>query len=182
MGWVHRRRDHGGLIFIDLRDRYGLTQIVFAPTDRREVYEKAKELRGEYVIAVQGRVQLRPEGMANPNLTTGEIEVAIHAIKILNRSQTVPIRIDENVEITEELRLKYRYLDLRKERMKKNLLIRHKTYQTVRNFFSENGFIEIETPTLMRSTPEGARDYLVPSRIHKGKFYALPQSPQTYKQ
>lgn len=182
MGWVHRRRDHGGLIFIDLRDRYGRTQIVFDPKRLSNAYQKAKGLRGEYVIAVKGTVRLRPEGMVNPKLPTGAIEVAVNSLKILNKAETPPIGVDENKEVSEELRLKYRYLDLRNERMKSNLIVRHKTYQAVRNFFSKNGFLEIETPTLMRSTPEGARDYLVPSRIHHGKFYALPQSPQTYKQ
>lgn len=182
MGWVHRRRDHGGLIFIDLRDRYGLTQIVFDPNLSKECYRRAKELRGEFVIAVKGIVEKRPEGMINPNLSTGAIEVSVKELKILNRSKTPPFEIDENVDVSEELRLKYRYIDLRNSKMKKNMLIRHKTYQVVRAYFDRNDFVEIETPLLMRSTPEGARDYLVPSRIHHGKFYALPQSPQTYKQ
>ncbi|MFQ5770291.1 MAG: aspartate--tRNA ligase [bacterium] len=182
MGWVHRRRDHGGLIFIDLRDRYGLTQVVFDPNHEKKAYQKAKELRGEYVIAIQGQVQKRPAGMVNPNLRTGTIEIVAKILKILNKSKTPPFGIDENVEISEELRLKYRYLDIRNSYMLQNLLIRNKTYQVVRSFFNQHGFIEIETPTLMRSTPEGARDYLVPSRLQKGKFYALPQSPQTYKQ
>jgi aspartyl-tRNA synthetase len=182
MGWVHRRRDHKGLLFIDLRDRYGITQVVFDPRVDENTYKRAKELRGEYVIAVKGAVDKRPEGMNNPNLTTGEIEVSVQQLKILNTAQTPPFGIDDNVEVSEELRLKYRYIDLRNSEMQKNLLIRHKTYQVVRAFFDRHGFLEIETPMLMRSTPEGARDYLVPSRIQKGKFYALPQSPQTYKQ
>jgi aspartyl-tRNA synthetase len=182
MGWVHRRRDHGGLIFIDLRDRYGLTQIVFDPEIDQDAYQKAKGLRGEFVIAIKGLVEERPEGMKNPNLSTGSVEVSINALKILNPAKTPPIGIDENQEVSEELRLKYRYLDLRNSKMLENMLIRHRTYQAVRGFFDENSFVEVETPTLMRSTPEGARDYLVPSRIHHGKFYALPQSPQTYKQ
>ena len=182
MGWVHRRRDHGGLIFIDLRDRYGITQVVFDPACQEEAYQRAKELRGEYVIAVKGTVELRPEGMRNEKLATGAIEVAVDELKILNPAMTPPFGVDEPKEISEELRLKYRYLDLRNERMKRNLLIRHRAYQVVRACLSRHGFVEIETPTLMRSTPEGARDYLVPSRLHRGKFYALPQSPQTYKQ
>lgn len=182
MGWVHRRRDHGGLIFIDLRDRYGRTQIVFDPQISRKSYQKAKELRGEFVIAVKGNVQKRPPGMTNPSISTGEIEVSVQQLKILNPAQTPPFEIDGNVEVSEELRLKYRYLDLRNSVMQRNLIIRHRTYQVVRQFFDKHGFVEIETPFLMRSTPEGARDYLVPSRIHQGKFYALPQSPQTYKQ
>ncbi len=191
MGWVHRRRDHGGLIFIDLRDRYGITQIVFGGQsaeairsggDGGEANPKAKELRGEFVIAVKGTVRKRPEGMVNPNLSTGEIEVAVQELKILNRAKTTPFVIDDNVEVSEELRLKYRYLDLRNSSMRENMILRHKTYQVVRSFFDRNNFLEFETPTLMRSTPEGARDFLVPSRIHKGKFYALPQSPQMYKQ
>ncbi|MCG8604304.1 aspartate--tRNA ligase, partial [bacterium] len=182
MGWVHRRRDHGGLIFIDLRDRYGLTQIVFDQEIDHDAYQKAKGLRAEFVIAAQGVVEERPEGMKNRNLSTGSVEVSINALKILNPAKTPSFGIDENQEVSEELRLKYRYLDLRSSRMRDNMLIRHRTYQAVRGFFDDNGFIEVETPMLMRSTPEGARDYLVPSRIHHGKFYALPQSPQTYKQ
>jgi aspartyl-tRNA synthetase len=182
MGWVHRRRDHGGLIFIDLRDRYGLTQIVFGGQNAQESSQKAKELRSEFVIAVRGTVCKRPEGMINPNLGTGEIEVSVSALKILNRAKTTPFVIDDTVDVSEELRLKYRYLDLRNAFMRENMILRHKTCQLVRSFFDRHNFLEIETPTLMRSTPEGARDFLVPSRIHIGKFYALPQSPQTYKQ
>lgn len=181
MGWVHNRRDHGGLIFIDLRDRYGLTQVVFDP-DLLNDFQKAKDLRGEYVIAIKGKIRKRPEGMHNPNLPTGDIEVAAHELKVLNKAKTPPFEIDENIEVSEELRLKYRYLDLRTQNMQKNMLVRHKVSKIVRNYFDKNNFLEIETPILMRSTPEGARDYLVPSRIHQGKFYALPQSPQTYKQ
>ncbi len=182
MGWVHRRRDHGGLIFIDLRDRYGITQVVFDPNLDKNAYQKAKELRGEYVIAVDGYVEKRPEGMINPKLTTGAVEISARILKILNRAKTPPFGIDDIVEVSEEIRLKYRYLDLRNSNMQKNLIIRNKTYQVVRSYFNHQRFIEIETPTLMRSTPEGARDYLVPSRLYEGKFYALPQSPQTYKQ
>jgi len=182
MGWVHRRRDHGKLIFIDLRDRYGLTQIVFDPDVIHDHYQKAKDLRGEFVIAVTGKVRLRPAGMINPNLATGEIEVLAKQIKVLNPAKTPPFGVDEVSQATEETRLRYRYIDLRGTKMKNNLLLRHKTYELVRSFFNRNNFVEIETPILMRSTPEGARDYLVPSRVSKGKFYALPQSPQTYKQ
>ncbi len=182
MGWVHRRRDHGGLIFIDVRDRYGLTQIVFDPNVMADGFQNAKGLRGEFVVAVRGTVRARPEGMANPNLNTGDIEVVVSELKILNPAKTPPFEIDENIDISEELRLKYRYLDLRTSAMRENLLRRHKTSHAVRSYMNESGFVEIETPILMRSTPEGARDYLVPSRIHNGKFYALPQSPQTYKQ
>ncbi|TDJ01362.1 MAG: aspartate--tRNA ligase [Caldithrix sp.] len=182
MGWVHRWRDHGGLIFIDLRDRYGMTQIVFDPKCSGEDYAKSKELRTEFVIAVKGEVRKRPEGMVNPNLSTGDIEISVTRLKILNPAKTTPFEIDGDKEVSEELRFKYRYLDLRNSNMQKNMLIRHQTYQVVRNFFNQNNFVEIETPFLMRSTPEGARDFLVPSRVHQGKFYALPQSPQTYKQ
>lgn len=182
MGWVHRWRDHGGLIFIDLRDRYGMTQIVFDPKCSGEDYLKSKELRTEFVIAVKGEVRKRPEGMVNPNLSTGDIEISVTRLKILNPAKTTPFEIDGDKEVSEELRFKYRYLDLRNSNMQKNMLIRHQTYQVVRNFFNQNNFVEIETPFLMRSTPEGARDFLVPSRVHQGKFYALPQSPQTYKQ
>ncbi|MFQ5444861.1 MAG: aspartate--tRNA ligase, partial [Nitrospinales bacterium] len=182
MGWVHRWRDHGGLIFIDLRDRYGMTQVVFDPKHSNHDYEKSKELPGEYVVAVKGRVKMRPKGMVNDKLPTGAVEVVVCAVKILNTSKTPPFGVDENKEISEDLRLKYRYLDLRSERMKRNLIVRHKTYQAVRKFLNVHDFVEVETPFLMRSTPEGARDYLVPSRLHHGKFYALPQSPQTYKQ
>ncbi len=181
MGWVDRRRDHGGVIFIDLRDRYGKTQIVFNP-ENEAVYQIGKTLRGEFVIAVSGQVSIRPEGMANKALATGEIEVIAEDCEVLNPAKTPPFEIIDNIEVSEELRLKYRYLDLRRPTMQSNLLLRHRLYQVVRRYFDEHQFVEIETPMLMKSTPEGARDYLVPSRIHKGKFYALPQSPQTYKQ
>jgi aspartyl-tRNA synthetase len=181
-GWVDKRRDLGGLIFIDLRDRYGKAQIVFSPERHAGAHEIAKSLRSEYVISVTGVVNIRPEETENAEIATGEVEVDIIEITILNKAETPPFAIDEYVEINEDLRLKYRYLDLRRPSLQSNLIMRHKTYQVVRKYFDRNGFIEIETPFLMKSTPEGARDYLVPSRIHRGKFYALPQSPQTYKQ
>ncbi len=181
-GWVNSRRDLGGLIFITVRDRYGITQVVFEPSEGSEVYETAKKLRSEFVVSVEGVVRGRPEGMVNAQMETGEIEVVAENLIILNEAETPPFVISDKIDVSEELRLKYRYLDLRRSEMQKALLLRHKMYQIVRKFFDENGFVEVETPVLMKSTPEGARDYLVPSRIHKGKFYALPQSPQTYKQ
>ncbi|HPG39265.1 MAG TPA: aspartate--tRNA ligase [bacterium] len=180
MGWVDRRRDHGGLIFIDLRDRYGVTQIQINPASA--AYEEAKKLRNEYVVAFKGIVEGRPEGMTNVKLKTGEIELIANEIEILNTSETPPIPISGDINASEDLRLKYRYLDLRRPDMQKNMFIRHKAAQIVRNYLDENKFLEIETPYLMKSTPEGARDFLVPSRVWKGKFYALPQSPQQYKQ
>lgn len=180
-GWVDRRRDHGSLTFIDLRDIYGKTQIVFDPS-HGDAAAHVRELKPEYVISVVGRVRQRPPGMVNSQLATGEIEVVAEEYEILNPSKTPPFLIVDNVDASEELRFKYRYLDLRRPEMQRNMLIRHRTAQLVRQYLSSHGFFEIETPYLMRSTPEGARDYLVPSRIHKGKFYALPQSPQTYKQ
>ncbi|NIA30800.1 MAG: aspartate--tRNA ligase, partial [Actinobacteria bacterium] len=180
MGWVDRRRDHGGLIFIDLRDRYGITQIRIDPTSA--AYEEAKKLRNEFVVAFSGTIHERPEGMVNSKLATGEIEMIASGIEVLNAAKTPPIQVSGDNTASEDLRLKYRYLDLRRSEMQKNFIIRHKTYQLVRNYFSGNNFIEIETPFLMKSTPEGARDYLVPSRVWQGRFFALPQSPQTYKQ
>jgi aspartyl-tRNA synthetase len=182
MGWVLRRRDHGGVIFIDLRDRWGVTQVVFNPEVHTEVHTKAHQLRSEWVIAVQGRVEKRPGDMANPNLKTGEIEVLVDTLRILNSSLTPPFPLDEDVEVSENLRLKYRYIDLRRPFMASNLITRHRAAESVRSFLNENNFLEIETPILTRSTPEGARDYLVPSRVSAGKFYALPQSPQLFKQ
>jgi aspartyl-tRNA synthetase len=182
MGWVQTRRDHGGLIFVDLRDRYGVTQVVFNPERAPQVHEKAHALRSEYVIAVQGRVELRPEDMENPRLATGEIEVAVDGLKILNESKTPYFPIEDEAEVAENVRLRYRYLDLRRGRMQENLLVRHRTAKVVRDYFASQGFVEIETPLLTRSTPEGARDYLVPSRMNPGSFYALPQSPQLFKQ
>ncbi len=182
MGWVLRRRDHGGVIFIDLRDRRGLTQVVFNPEVNPEVHAKAHQLRSEWVIAVQGRVEPRPGDMANPKLTTGQIEVLVDTLKILNTSETPPFPLDEDTEVSDNLRLQYRYLDLRKPEMSANLMIRHQAAQTIRHYLNDQGFIDIETPMLTKSTPEGARDYLVPSRVNAGRFFALPQSPQLFKQ
>ena len=182
MGWVLRRRDHGGVIFIDLRDRWGITQVVFNPELNEEVHRKAHRLRSEWVLAVRGRVERRPGDMANPKLKTGSIEVLVDELHILNTSKTPPFPLDEDVEISDNLRLQYRYLDLRRPEMAAKLVMRHKAVQAVRSFLSDNNFLEIETPVLTRSTPEGARDYLVPSRVNTGRFYALPQSPQLFKQ
>ena len=181
-GWVHRRRDHGSLIFIDLRDIHGLTQIVFDPNESEATYAGAKELKPEYVICITGTVRPRPDGMINKNLTTGEIEILASSFKIYNYAKTPPFPIIDQVDATEELRFQYRYLDLRRPEMQKNLIIRSRAAKIIRQHLDSQNFLEIETPFLMRSTPEGARDFLVPSRIHPGKFYALPQSPQTYKQ
>jgi aspartyl-tRNA synthetase len=178
-GWVHRRRDHGGVIFVDLRDREGLLQVVFDP-DRAEIFAEAERIRGEYVLAVKGKVRQRPEGTINPNMKTGQIEVLAHELITLNDSETPPFHHDENAN--EELRLKYRYLDLRREEMLGNLRLRHAVTRAMRNFLDSSGFIDVETPMLTRATPEGARDYIVPSRTHPGKFFALPQSPQIFKQ
>nr|MBF0223673.1 aspartate--tRNA ligase [Desulfobulbaceae bacterium] len=182
MGWVLRRRDHGGVIFIDLRDRFGLTQIVFNPEHNAEVHAKAHDLRSEWFLAVEGTVTARPEGMTNLNLKTGQIEVMVSNLRILNTSPTPPFPLDEKVEVSEMLRLKYRYMDLRRPEMANNLVMRHKACHAVRNYLNAHNFLEIETPILTRSTPEGARDYLVSSRVNPGKFYALPQSPQLFKQ
>jgi len=182
MGWVLRRRDHGGVIFIDLRDRWGITQVVFNPEVHAEVHDKAHQLRSEWIIAVQGRVERRPPAMENPNLKTGAIEVLVDTLRVLNSSLTPPFPLDEEVEVSENLRLKYRYIDLRRPSMAANLIMRHRVAQSVRTYLDANNFLEIETPVLTRSTPEGARDYLVPSRVNAGKFYALPQSPQLFKQ
>ena len=182
MGWVLRRRDHGGVIFIDLRDRRGITQIVFNPEINPEVHAKAHALRSEWVLAVKGRVEARPGDMENDKLDTGDIEVLADELVILNKSETPPFPLDEDTEVSDNLRLQYRYLDLRRPEMASNLLTRHKAVQSVRNYLNDNDFLDIETPMLTRSTPEGARDYLVPSRVNGGKFYALPQSPQLFKQ
>jgi aspartyl-tRNA synthetase len=182
MGWAQYRRDHGGLIFIDLRDREGLTQVVFSPEIAPEAHERAHILRTEYVLAVKGYVRERPEGMINPRMHTGEIEVVVNEWKLLNTSRTTPFPVEDRAEASENLRLKYRYLDLRRPRMAGNFRIRHRAVQSVRRYLDEHGFLEIETPVLTKSTPEGARDFLVPSRVNQGQFYALPQSPQLFKQ
>jgi aspartyl-tRNA synthetase len=183
-GWVHVRRDHGGIVFIDLRDREGLTQIVFDPEHNPKAAELSHDLRSEYVIHVDGIVRKRPAGTENTRLSTGEIEVLAHALEILNPSDTPPFQIDEagTTLASEELRLQYRYLDLRRPTMAKNLQLRHKVAKAARDYFDTNGFLEVETPILFKSTPEGAREYLVPSRVNPGKFFALPQSPQQFKQ
>ncbi len=181
-GWVHTRRDHGKLIFIDIRDRYGFTQVVFAPGGFACAYQEAQELRNEFVIKVSGKVNKRPTGTENPKLSTGEIEVEAEDLKILNPSETPPFEIEDDLEITEEMRLKYRYLDLRRKKIFKNITLRHKLYKIIRTFMDREGFLECSTPILTKSTPEGARDYLVPSRLNPGSFYALPQSPQLFKQ
>lgn len=182
LGWVNRNRDHGGLTFIDLRDRTGMVQLVFGPDIEPKAHEKAKKVRSEYVIAVKGEVKRRPPGTENPALKTGKIEVWCKEIKILNTSLTPPFSISDDADIEENVRLRYRYLDLRRPRMQRNIILRHRAALWVRNFLSSQGFLEIETPFLTKSTPEGARDYLVPSRVNPGCFYALPQSPQLFKQ
>jgi aspartyl-tRNA synthetase len=181
-GWVHRRRDHGGLIFIDLRDKEGIAQVVFNPETSKKAHKTANELRNEYVAKITGKVEKRPAGTENLKLPTGKIEVIASDIQILNTAKTPPFYINEDVEVDENLSLKYRYLYLRRPRMKDNIILRHKVEKFMRDFLDAKGFVEIETPILFKSTPEGARDYLVPSRIHPGKFYALPQSPQQLKQ
>ena len=178
-GWVHRRRDHGGIIFVDLRDREGLLQVVFDP-DAAEVFREAERLRNEFVIRVKGQVRERPSGTVNPNLASGRVEVLAAELELLNRSEPLPFQLDE--QVGEEVRLKYRYLDLRREVMSQRLRLRHKITRAMRGFLDGHGFIDLETPMLTKATPEGARDYLVPSRTHPGKFFALPQSPQIFKQ
>jgi aspartyl-tRNA synthetase len=181
-GWVHRRRDHGGVTFIDLRDRFGIVQVVANPENAPEAHRPLVEVRSEWVLQITGLVRLRPSGMENPRLPTGEIEVEAIEVRILNPSKTPPFLINKDEEVDEQARLKYRYLDLRKERMRDNLILRHRVVKFIRDFLDERGFIEVETPILFKATPEGARDYLVPSRVHPGEFYALPQSPQQLKQ
>jgi len=189
-GWVATRRDHGKIIFIDLRDKSGISQLVFTPStgsgqapENGEIYKKAETLRPEWVIRIKGVVKKRPQGMENPDLETGQYEIAVNFLEILAQARTLPFDVStDGYEISEEIRMKYRYLDLRRERMKKNLILRHKLIKFIRDFMDDKGFIEIETPLLTKTTPEGARDYIVPSRIYPGKFFALPQSPQQYKE
>ncbi len=181
-GWVATRRDHGGVLFVDLRDREGVTQVVFNPEADPKVHELAKHLRSEYCMAVKGKVSPRPQGMANSKLHTGAIEVLANEFEVFSPSKALPFQIEDQIDVSEELRLQYRYLDLRRAPMQKNFILRHKVAMAARNYLSSQGFLEIETPFLTKSTPEGARDFLVPSRIHHGMFYALPQSPQLFKQ
>lgn len=181
-GWVHRRRDHGGLIFIDLRDREGLVQVVFNPDNAPDTHALAESLRNEWVAQVTGRVIERPEGTQNPNIATGAIEVAAEQLRVLNESKTPPFYINDESEVDELIRMKYRFLDLRRQSMRDTIITRHEVVRYIRDFLGERGFIEVETPILIKSTPEGARDYLVPSRLYPGRFYALPQSPQQLKQ
>ena len=184
MGWILRRRDHGGLIFVDLRDRWGLTQVVFNPEHDAQSHGRAEDLRSEYVIAIKGKVIPRPEGMENPDLPTGKVEVMVDELRVLNDSLTPPFSLDDRdgMDVAENVRLKYRYLDLRRESLRDNMILRSQVSKNVRDFFYKEDFLEIETPFLTKSTPEGARDYLVPSRVHNGLMYALPQSPQLFKQ
>ena len=181
-GWVHRRRDHGGVTFMDLRDRFGLVQIVTNADLFPKAHQAMIPVRSEWVIQIEGLVRERPDGMKNPEISTGEIEVEVQAVKILNPAKTPPIYINKEEEIDEQVRLRYRYLDLRTDRMRGNLVLRHKVVKFIRDYLDERGFLEVETPILFKTTPEGARDYLVPSRVHPGEFYALPQSPQQLKQ
>jgi aspartyl-tRNA synthetase len=182
MGWVQHRRDHGGLVFIDLRDRTGLVQTVFNPQEDPQTHEKSHDVRAEYVLALRGRVRRRPPEMVNPKLPTGEVEIFIRELRVLNEAQTPPFIVEDHAEVNESVRLRYRYLDLRRPSVLKNFILRDKITQLTRSYLSDLGFLEVETPILTKSTPEGARDYLVPSRLNRGSFYALPQSPQLFKQ
>jgi len=182
MGWVQYRRDHGGLVFIDLRDRTGLVQAVFNPEEDEVTHRKSHDVRAEYVLALRGTVRSRPEDMFNPNLATGEVEVFIRELRVLNVALTPPFVVDDHAEVSENIRLKYRYLDLRRPAVLNNFVLRHRVARLTRDYFADHGFLEVETPVLTKSTPEGARDYLVPSRLNPGAFYALPQSPQLFKQ
>jgi len=181
-GWNQSRRDHGGIIFIDLRDRYGLTQIVFDPKHKKEVHKEAEKFGREDVLSIEGKVRARGKGLENPKLKTGDIEVLVDKLEIVNKAETPSIEVEDRIEANEDMRLKYRYLDLRRPIMQKRMLMRHKIAQAAREYFDKHDFLEIETPLLVKSTPEGARDYVVPSRVNPGEFYALPQSPQLYKQ
>ncbi|MDR1487944.1 MAG: aspartate--tRNA ligase, partial [Deltaproteobacteria bacterium] len=182
MGWVQHRRDHGGLVFIDLRDRSGLVQTVFNPQEDPATHLKSHDVRAEYVLALRGRVRPRPDDMINPKLSTGRIEVLIKELRVLNEAKTPPFVVEDHADVNESVRLKYRYLDLRRPQVMKNFALRHKVAKITRDYFDLNGFYEVETPVLTKSTPEGARDYLVPSRLNHGSFFALPQSPQLFKQ
>ena len=182
MGWVQTRRDHGGVIFVDLRDRYGITQVVFNPKINQNVHREANQLRSEYVIAVKGEVHPRPSGMVNKKMVTGEIEVIVSELEIFSLAKTLPFMIEDESQVNENVRLQYRYLDLRRPAFQKNFILRHEVAQLVRQYLTQKNFLELETPFLIKSTPEGARDYIVPSRVHHGSFYALPQSPQIFKQ
>ncbi len=182
MGWVQRRRDHGGVIFVDLRDREGLTQVVFNPEFNKAVHDKAQVIRNEFVLAARGTVKPRPEGMINPKLKTGEIDVMASELRILNHSLTPPFVLEDDTQVSENIRLRYRYIDMRRPGLQENLILRHRAAQAIRSYLNDLGFLDIETPFLTKSTPEGARDYLVPSRLNPGQFYALPQSPQIFKQ
>jgi len=181
-GWVNHRRDHGGVVFLDLRDRSGIVQVVVDPKENADALELAQTVRNEYVVQVKGRVRARPDGLVNPALQTGQIEVLAEEFAILNAAKTPPFYIYDDSPVDEAVRLKYRYLDLRRQRMQRNIMLRHRVVKRIRDFLDERDFIEIETPILFKTTPEGARDYLVPSRVHPGNFYALPQSPQQLKQ
>ena len=181
-GWVNRRRDHGGLIFVDLRDRTGIVQLVFDPKHNNDSFELAQQLKNEWVIGIKGKINKRPEGSENLKIPTGEIEILVDKLTVFSRSNILPFNVNEEEDVDEYTRLRYRFLDLRRPRLQKNIELRHRVSQIVRKYLSDSGFWEVETPMLTRSTPEGARDYLVPSRVHKGKFYALPQSPQLFKQ
>ena len=182
MGWVHRRRDHGGVIFVDLRDREGIVQVVFNPEVQADAHREAHRIRSEFVLALKGTVRKRPEGMENPDLATGDVEVMVDRLEILSEAKTPPFVLDADTDISENIRLKYRYLDLRRPELQKNIILRSRVAAATREYFISKGFLEVETPMLAKSTPEGARDYLVPSRVNLGTFYALPQSPQTFKQ
>jgi aspartyl-tRNA synthetase len=182
-GWVQRARDHGGLLFVDVRDRTGIVQVVFNPAENAEIHEQSRHLRSEYVVSIKGKVEPRPAGTENPNLTTGEIEIHATGLQILNKAETPLFSTEDEIDVSEDIRLRYRYLDLRRPKMQRNFFLRHKVIKEIRDYFDEQGFLEIETPMLYKSTPEtGAREYIVPSRVNPGQFYALPQSPQQLKQ